>query len=197
MTAPETKARAEIDRLLTAAGWHVCDFKLADLHAARGVAIREFELKSGHGTADYLLYIDGKAAGVVEAKKQGATLTGVERQSDKYAKGLPTNLPAWAHPLPFAYESTGVETRFTSGLDPEPRSRPVFAFHRPETLAEWLRATAKDDAAPEPYYGSFLHRVRQMPELVTEWGEHKLWPAQITAIRNLEASLAQNKPRGR
>ncbi|MFO1428435.1 MAG: type I restriction endonuclease [Steroidobacteraceae bacterium] len=111
MTAPETKARAEIDRLLTAAGWHVCDFKLADLHAARGVAIREFELKSGHGTADYLLYIDGKAAGVVEAKKQGATLTGVERQSDKYAKGLPTNLPAWAHPLPFAYESTGVETR--------------------------------------------------------------------------------------
>ena len=70
---PEQEARKGIDRLLTAAGWLVCDADKTNIHGARGVAIREFPLKSGHGFADYLLYIDGKAAGVIEAKKEGVT----------------------------------------------------------------------------------------------------------------------------
>jgi len=57
----EEKARQEIDRLLAAAGWEVQDVAQADLHAARGVALREFPLSPGHGIADYLLYLDGKA----------------------------------------------------------------------------------------------------------------------------------------
>ena len=129
----------------------MCDASAANIHAARGVAIREFPLKSGHGFADYLLYVDGKAAGVIEAKKEGVTLTGVETQSDKYKKGLPDGLPCWRNPLPFAYQSTGIETRYTNGLDPHPRSRPVFAFHKPEWLASWL-----DEAkgfAPSPSQG--------------------------------------------
>jgi type I restriction enzyme, R subunit len=88
---PEQQARANTDRLLEAAGWHVCDASAANIHAARGVAIREFLLR-GYGFSDYLLYVDGKAAGVVEAKKEGVTLTGVEAQSDKYPKGLPASL---------------------------------------------------------------------------------------------------------
>ena len=202
---PEQRARQEIDRLLEAAGWHVCDYKGANIHAARGVAIREFPLTAGHGYADYLFYLDGKAAGVIEAKKVGVPLLGVERQSSRYTPGMPATLPAWLRPLPFAYESTGVETRFTNGLDPEPRSRAVFAFHRPETLVDWLTAPdvsaetswrpdgAVRDATPE--YSTFVSRAARMPELVTEWGEHKLWPAQITAIRNLEKSLAAGRPR--
>lgn len=59
-----------------------CDASLTNFHAARGVAICVFPLP-GYGAADYLLYIDGKAAGVIEAKKEGHTLTGVEIQSDK------------------------------------------------------------------------------------------------------------------
>jgi len=59
---PEQKARCEIDRLLAAAGWHVCGMADAHIHAARGVAIREFPLSDGHGCADYLLQVDGKAA---------------------------------------------------------------------------------------------------------------------------------------
>lgn len=118
----EQHARENIDRLLTAAGWLVCDANKVNIHAARGVAIREFPLKSGHGFADYLLYVDGKAAGVIEAKKAGITLTGVETQSDKYTQGLPDRLPRWSNPLPFSYQSTGSETRFTNGLDPCPRS---------------------------------------------------------------------------
>ena len=123
---PEQQARTEIDRLLAAAGWSVQDVAQANIHASRGVALREFPLNSGFGFADYLLYIDGKAAGVIEAKKEGATLTGVEIQSSRYAKGLPVSLPAWRHPLPFQYESTGVETHFTSGLDPQKRVPAAF-----------------------------------------------------------------------
>jgi len=202
VSTPEQQARAEIDRLLQAAGWAVQSANAVNLHAARGVAIREFPLEPGHGFADYLLYVDGKACGVVEAKQQGATLTGVEIQSARYAQGLPASLPAWQRPLPFLYESTGIETHFTQGLDPAPRARNVFAFHTPSHLADQLSVRlepVEGHAAQEPrgVYAkpTFLARLQQMPELVTEWGDFKLWPAQITAIRNLEKSLAANKPR--
>ena len=207
MTQPERLARENIDALLQAAGWHVRDASTANIHAARGVAIREFPLKPGHGCADYLLYVDGKAAGVIEAKKEGHTLSGVETQSDKYTLGLPTGLPVWRNPLPFSYQSTGVETRFTNGLDPVPRSRPVFAFHKPHMLAEWLGQTtaippiAKGgpggisptaNEPPNTYLAStFLSKLQHMPPLI----EDGLWPAQIKAIRNLEQSLKENRPR--
>jgi len=135
---PEQKARVSIDALLAAAGWHVCNVSSANLHAATSVAIREFPLNNGFGFADYLLYVNGKACGVIEAKKEGATLTGVEVQSSRYAQGLPASLPAWRRPLPFLWESIGVEPHFTNGLDPEPRARSVFAFFRPELLVQWL-----------------------------------------------------------
>ena len=106
---PEDRARILIDDLLLAAGWHICDMAQANIHAATGVAIREFPLNPGHGYADYLLYVNGKACGVIEAKKEGVTLKGVEAQSERYAKGLPPALPAWRRPLPFLFESTGVK----------------------------------------------------------------------------------------
>lgn len=118
---PEQTARTQIDRLLQLAGWVVQDVSAVDLYGARGVAVREFALTGGFGCADYLLYLDGRACGVIEAKKPGATLTGVEIQSGRYAQGLPATLPAWRRPLPFVYESTGLETHFTNGLDPAPR----------------------------------------------------------------------------
>ncbi|WP_432823750.1 DEAD/DEAH box helicase family protein, partial [Trichloromonas sp.] len=198
--APEAEARLKIDELLVAAGWLVQDASAAHIHASRGVAIREFPLP-GHGFADYLLYVDGKAAGVIEAKKVGTTLTGVEVQSARYTQGLPAGLPRWHNPLPFCYESTGVETRFTNGLDPEPRSRNIFAFHRPETLSVWLDAALPTEGVSGDLYGvklaaehqpqTFLARLQQMPELKKEG----LWPAQIKAITNLEASLKDNRPR--
>ena len=140
------------------------------------------------------------AAGVVEAKSVGTTLTGVEVQSEKYGAGLPDNLPAHRRPLPFLYESTGAETQFTNGLDPEPRSRRTFAFHKPETLAEWLGASDSSTADPGLLLeraadystaANLRRRLRAMPPL----DESALWPAQARAIRNLERSLAQNRPR--
>ncbi|RJQ48513.1 MAG: DEAD/DEAH box helicase [Gammaproteobacteria bacterium] len=204
MPQPEQQARGNIDRLLKLAGWIVSEPEQANIHAGRGIAIREFPLKAGHGFADYLLYVDGKAAGVIEAKKEGVTLTGVEIQAAKYVQGLPGGLPRWGSPLPFSYQSTGAETRFTNGLDPSPRSRPVFAFHRPETLADFLEvgrikersdesasAAAEAAATYDAGRGTFLHRLQHLPPLKTEG----LWPAQIKAIENLEQSLKANRPR--
>jgi type I restriction enzyme R subunit len=179
---PEKEAREEIDLSLGNAGWILQDRDEANIHAGRGVAIREFPLKVGHGEADYLLFVDGRAAGAIEAKPAGTTLTGVERQSEKYGAGLPDQIPRYATPLPFLYESTGVETHFTNRLDPEPRSRPVMGFHRPETLARWLE---------EPDAPSLRGRLRQLPPLV----EEGLWPIQVRAVRHLEESLAQDRPR--
>lgn len=208
--SPEAEARIRIDELLGAAGWQVQDVSAVNIHDGLGVAIREFPLASGHGFADYLLYVDGKAAGVIEAKKVGSTLTGVEIQSDKYIKGLPEGLPRWSDPLPFSYQSTGVETRFTNGLDPAPRSRNVFAFHRPELFVEWLDAAFDSSSSVEnngcdeyghslaaenyAHFGqpqTLLSRLRHMPPLITAG----LWTAQISAINNLEASLRDNHPR--
>jgi type I restriction enzyme R subunit len=197
MPTPEEKARQKIDAMLVNAGWVVQDYRQAQIHAGRGVALRNFPLTSGHGFADYLLYVDGKAAGIVEAKKEGFTLTGVEVQSERYSKGLPQDLPFITRPLPFLYQTTGVETRFTNGLDPQPRSRSVFSFHRPETLATFI---PKHSEAPRELHGASLAaealptlrgRLRTLPPLSTTG----LWPAQVTAINNLEKSLAQNRPR--
>ncbi len=198
---PEELAREDIDRALAQAGWLVQSFEQLNLTAGRGVAVREFPLVRGHGKADYALYVAGKLAGIVEAKEAGTTLTGVEVQSEKYSTGVPAELPAHLRPLPFLYESTGVETQFTNRLDPEPRSRHLFSFHRPETLAAWL----DPEKAPPLYLplkhgqpdprsllpSSLLSRLQQLPAV----DEKGLWPAQLKAVRNLEASLAKNHPR--
>ena len=178
MTTPEQRARQNIDKLLQAAGWVVQDRRDLNLGAGLGVAVREYHLSTG--PADYLLFVQRKAIGVVEAKPEGVTLSGVEAQSARYSIGLGATPPHWHTPLPFLYESTGVETFFTDGLDPEPRSRRVFAFHQPETLLRWVREPA-----------TLRGRLRAMPPLLTD----HLWPAQIEAIANLETSLAANRPR--
>jgi type I restriction enzyme R subunit len=132
-STPEQAAREQIDVSLFAAGWVVQDYKAVDLGAGRGIALREVPLKSGR--CDYQLLADRKAVGVIEAKKAGATLSTVAEQSGQYGESLPDFLRITGK-LPFYYESTGVETFFRDERDPEPRSRRVFSFQRPETLAE-------------------------------------------------------------
>ncbi|MGH7333047.1 MAG: type I restriction endonuclease [Candidatus Rokuibacteriota bacterium] len=120
LSGPELKARAEIDAALSAAGWIVQDREAMNLSAGRGVAVREFKLTTGHGFVDYLLFADGKAVGVLEAKPESHTLSGVEVQAAKYATGLPPGLNPPVEPLPFLYLSTGAITKFTNLLDPDP-----------------------------------------------------------------------------
>jgi len=183
--SPEARARENIDKQLASAGWIVQSRDETNVTASRGVAITYFPLKSGYGEADYLLYVDGAPAGVVEAKKEGETLTGYEIQTEKYSVGLPDELKPYRKPLPFGYQSTGIETRFTNLMEPEARSRRVFSFHRPETFADWLAEEAKSPGT------TLRARLRRLPPLI----EEGLWPAQIRAIKGLERSLSEGRPR--
>ncbi len=186
---PEQLARREIDEQLEACGWVVQDYKSAAVAAALGVAIREVQTTAGR--ADYVLYVDRQAVGVIEAKKASMTLTGVEPQTRKYQAAYPEDRPAVEieGALPFGYESTGTETRFTSGLDPVPASRRVFTFHRPETLARWLADHAEGKGREPGLRAGVMH----LPGLDADAGH--LWPAQEEAVRNLEQSFKDNRPR--
>lgn len=115
---PEERARKEIDRRLDACGWQVQDFARMNIRASAGVVVREFPLKRGQGFADYLLYADGRAIGVIEAKPVDFNLKGVEIQSAKYLNRLPDLMPTHRLPLPMSYESTGTVTQFTNVLEP-------------------------------------------------------------------------------
>src|SRR5213082_1504532 len=182
MSSPEEFARQKVDKLLADCGWVLQNRRTINLSASRGIAIREALLKD-RDEADYLLFVGGKAIGTVEAKPEGYRLTGVEEQSGKYGKSLLDIYPKWSEPLPFAYESTGVETQFTNQLDPSPKSRNVFAFHKPETLLEWVQS--------ETQLNTRLANLLTTDQMPTS----NLWSAQIEAIRNLEKSLAANKRR--
>ncbi len=132
---PEEKARQQIDELLEGAGWTIQDYQEFNLGASPGVGVREFPLDSGF--TDYLLFLDRSAGGVVEAKPEGTTLSGVSEQTAKYLTGIPVGLPKVQESPPFSFESTGTETYFRDIRDPDARSRRIFGFHKPETLKEW------------------------------------------------------------
>ncbi|GIG63765.1 type I restriction endonuclease subunit R [Phytomonospora endophytica] len=183
----EREVREDVDRMLHAAGWVVQDGDAVNHWAGPGVAVREETTASG--PADYLLYVDKKLVGVIEVKREGTPLSAVERQSGRYAETLKASqrLLAWRQPLPFRYETTSVETHFTNMLDPGARAREVFSFHRPETVARWMREADEDTAAP-----TMRAKLRgRLPAL----DDDRLWPAQRDAVQGLEKSLAKAKPR--
>ncbi len=175
---PEQIARDKIDALLRDAGWVVQSKGKANLSAAQGVAVREYA--TDVGPADYVLFVDRKPVGIIEAKreKEGHRLTVVEEQSTGYATAKLKYLNN--DPLPFVYESTGTLTRFTDYRDPKPRGRTVFSFLKPETIADHLKKE-------KPLRG----RLQDMPKL----DQTGLRPAQIVAIENLEHSFKKNRPR--
>lgn len=178
MPTPEQIARKQIDKLLTDAGWVLQDRDHLDRNVALGVAVREFPVPAGF--CDYLLFIGGKAAGVIEAKKAGVTLSAAAEQAEGYMIELPEHLARWDDLLIYDYESTGDETFFRNLRDPKSRSRRLFAFHRPETLHEWLQQ-------PE----TLRARLGKLPPL----NEKGLRDCQIDAITELEKSLAKGDPR--
>lgn len=177
---PEAKARIEIDTRLAQAGWLVQDLKQLNLGAAMGVVVREYPTDTG--PADYVLFINRQAVGIIEAKRSeaGENITAVESQTERYANAT----LKWRKdntPLPFLFEATGEIIRFTDGRDPVPRSRELFHFFKPETLKEWF---AESD--------SLRRRLReQIPALPAE----NLRDCQVSAVTGLEKSLAENRPR--
>jgi len=176
---PEQKARDQIDRMLAAAGWVVQQKEAINFNASLGVAVREYP--TDVGPADYVLFVGRKAVGVIEAKREeeGHHLVVAEGQSGGYAEAT----LKWVknkESLPFIYESNSILTRFRDMRDPKPRSRPVFSFHRPEVMQEWLYQSA-----------TLRSRLQTIPAL----REEGLRACQIKAINKLEGSFKANKPR--
>jgi type I restriction enzyme R subunit len=176
---PEQIARDQIDAKLAEAGWHVQDKDKIDFNAGQGIAVREYP--TDIGPADYVLFVDRRAVGVIEAKadKSGQNITTVEEQAEAYAAA---NLK-WVknkERLRFVYESTGIITRFTDTCDPSPRSREVFTFYRPEAMGECL-------SKPK----SLRARLHDIPPV----NPAGFRACQITAIENLEESFKGDRPR--
>ena len=176
---PEQAARDKIDRMLFDSGWIVQDKTKIDFSACLGIAVREYQ--TDVGPVDYVLFVDKKPVGVVEAKPEdwGHKITTVEEQSGAYAAAK----LKWANnqePLPFVYESTGVLTRFTDGRDPKPRSREVFSFPRPQTVLDWYNQSA-----------SLRRRLQGLPQL----DPAGLRACQVNAIEKLESSFKDDRSR--
>ena len=178
---PEQIARDKIDQMLRLAGWIVQSKDNVNLSAGIGIALRETNTESG--SADYILFVNSKAVGVIEAKAEdlGYKLLQVEEQSSRYSTdAIKIGKFTLDNVKPFVYESTGTITRFTDYRDPKPRGRNVFWFHKPETLAEWIKKGK-----------SLRESLLSMPTL----DPTGLRPAQIKAVENLEHSFKKNRPK--
>ncbi len=177
--SPEEKARIAIDQKLAQSGWIIQDMKQLNLAAGVGVAVREFPTSTGE--VDYALFIDGIPVGVVEAKRSesGEDITTVEEQSARYANST-FKWITHEYTIRFAYEATDKLTRFTDHQDIKFRSRTVFSFHRPKTLQALLN---------EP--DTVRNNLKRFPPFDTAGFRD----CQIRAIRNLDRSFSENKPK--
>src|SRR5713101_5149838 len=175
---PEDKARSLIDRRLVACGWLIQSKADMNLGAGLGVAVREFQTASG--PVDYGLFVGRKLCGVIEAKPEGTTLSGFSKQAARYIADVPKHLVREGGQVRFEYVASGTETLFRDHADPDPVSRRVFTFHRPETLERQLK---------EPL--TLRGRLQAMPSFVTDG----LRACQIDAVSALESSMGQNRPR--
>lgn len=176
---PEDKAREKIDELLKQVGFVIQDRAEFNRNASFGVAVREFVMSDG-SKADYLLFVNGKACGVIEAKKEGVSLSGIEIQAKHYALHVSAELRVWQSPLPFIYESNFNEIYFADLREKDSRSRQIFSFHTPQALYEMLNRnkTLRDS-------------LKELPKI----DKANLRECQIEAINGLEESLKLNKPR--
>lgn len=176
---PEEKARVVIDRKLREAGWVIQDLKEFNIRAAKGVIVREYPTDSG--PADYLLYLNREPVGVIEAKKEelGETLHVVEEQTLRYACS-PKKWRIDNGPLRFGFESTNELTMFTDFKDKKPRARRIFSFPSPERLEALLKEG-----------DTLRNRMKVLPAL----NEEGLRECQVKAIKGLESSFSENKPR--
>ena len=175
---PEDRARSLIDRRLAACGWLIQSKAEMNLGAGLGVAVREFQTASG--PVDYGLFVGRKLCGVIEAKAEGTTLSGYAEQAARYIADVPKHLVREEGQVRFEYVASGTETLFRDHADPDPVSRRIFTFHRPETLERQLK---------EPL--TLRGRLRAMPPFITDG----LRDCQIDAVAKLESSMAQNHPR--
>lgn len=172
---PEQRAREWIDRKLEDAGWKVIN---RDEYAPgmTAVAVREAAMRGGL-EADYLLLINGKAAAVLEAKREEISLSNPHliAQAENYTKQVKPWYPTWLLPLPFVYLSNGKEIAFKDCRKPNAKYEIITKFPRPWDLVRRL------------HLGEFDGLLYLSPK--------GLRKCQYEALNNLEASFKDGKRR--
>lgn len=174
---PEDIARDKIDAMLEDAGWKVVGRDDYD-PTLSGVAIRE-GLMMHNKRCDYFLFLQGKAVGVLEAKRFEVDVTGekVCEQTEMYARGCPKCYKAWQHPLPLCYQSNGHHTYFRDFRE-EGELKPVNSIYTPLEMARML-------GIDNPFAG--------LPAVPGK--EKGLRKCQVKAITNLEKSFREGSRR--
>ena len=177
--SPEEQARKAIDEKLIQAGWVIQNRDQMNPSAALGVAVREFPTSTG--PVDYALFVDGAPVGVIEAKRseRGQSLSSVEEQSSRYANSIFLYVSG-RHEVRFAYEATDKLIHFTDFKDEKYCARTVYNFFRSDTLQKLLRQ-------PDT--------IRNNMKRFTPFDETGFRKCQIIAIKNLDKSFSENKPR--
>ncbi len=135
---PEEKARQKIDQWFAEAGWKVINREDYE-PTCTAVAIREGLLK-GNLEADYFLFINGKAVGVLEAKREDidALSDKVCDQATLYAKSVPPIYQTYQNPLPFIFTSNGKELYFCDFRKQEQSFKQIMAIPTPYELVKQL-----------------------------------------------------------
>ena len=166
---PEEQARVYIDQMFADAGWDIVNRdEFTGTHSA--IAVREALLK-GNLEADYLLFLDGKAIGVLEAKAEHLRLDSiVAEQAEHYTRSLPSWCPSWYKQMPFSYLSNGRELLFKNLRNGDESYTSISQIHTPKELAIMANV--------DSYYAG-------LPKL----SPVGLRSCQFEAITNLEASF--------
>ncbi len=135
---PEEKARQKIDQWFTDAGWKVINRDEYE-PTSTAVAIREGLLKSNL-EADYFLFINGKAVGVLEAKREetDAFSSIVCEQAALYARSVPNIYQTYQKPLPFIFTSNGKELYFCDFREQDHYFKQIMTIPTPHELVKKL-----------------------------------------------------------
>lgn len=173
---PEEKARIKIDQWFYDAGWEVVN-RDQYTPTSTAVAIREGLLK-GNLEADYFLFINGKAVGVLEAKREEVDVSSgiVSDQVVTYAKNIPQYYQAYQRPLPLLYKSNGKIVLFKDYRDNDSDFEEINRIHTPWEIVKVL-------GIDDPFAG--------LPTLRSK----RLRDCQYEAVTELEKSfrIGQNR----
>ena len=175
---PEEKARVKIDQMFVDAGWRVVD-REAYSPTITAAAIRE-ALLIGNAEADYLLFINGKAVGVLEAKREEIDVASdrVCEQAIRYTRYAPLCYQSFERPLPFIYQSNGNTTLFRDCRTEESDYEELNRIHTPKEMVKML-------GIEDPYAG--------LPSLESK--KKALRDCQYEAITELEYSFRSGQNR--
>lgn len=192
---PEKKARVEIDNRLAESWWAVINRdERSDFYVS--CAVREFIVKDSK-RPDYLLFLNGKAIGVVEAKREENDLKEeVEAQADRYTKLLPSWVASYKmfENLPISYITNGKTIKFKDLRNPESKYIEVKSFHTPKELSDMLGISERYSGLPTLADSALMGFMREN-EIKDIWFKNTLYPHQVRAIQEIDKAFLDGKKR--